>query len=88
MWLPVIRATPDNISGSISGSTADISATATSEGSIMESHSPHDDRAPVLAFKDWEFGNQTSALSKTLYGGVRRYRLSTVSGFCVFEIVR
>lgn len=80
--------TTETITGGTSGSTADVSSTGTSEGRIMESHSPHDARSPVTAYKDWEFGNQTEALSKTLYGGARRYRLSTVSGFCVFEIVR
>jgi len=79
-------ATPDTITGGTSGSTADLSAAASSEARIEESHSPHD--SDVAAYKDWPFGNQTEAVTKTLYGGARRLRFSAASGFCVFEVVR
>jgi hypothetical protein len=76
----------ETITGGTSASNADVSATDTSECKVEESHSPHDSN--VVAYKDWDYGDQTTALTKCLYGGARWLRFSTVSGFTVFEVVR
>lgn len=77
-------ATPDTITGARTGSTADISSTAVSTVKVEESHSPHG--SDVVLYKDWDDGDQTTALSRTLYGGARRFRFSVSAGFAMVEV--